>query len=499
MKQSVLLLLVFALGTLTFFSCSRFDEFTTSSSVDLSFSLDTLRFDTVFTELGSATRFLKVYNSDDKAIKISKVSLERGSDSPFRLNVNGFPVDGEATDIDVWGNDSIYIFAEVTIDPNQPLSESPFVIEDKILFETNGNMQEVHVEAWGQNANYFPSRFNAGVQVLLSCQDGTIQWNDPKPYVIYGEVLIDDCLLEISAGTQIYVHGGVFQDTVRGIFNDGSLITLQNGSIHAKGTAENPIVIQGDRLEEPFQEVSGQWNGVVVGRGSRNNIFEYTTIKNARFGMIVDSLGQVDLINTQIFNTVSSGIIGFAGNINAENCLVYNNGSTSIRLTLGGNYDFNYCTVASYGVDAGALSLENFFCYDDPFECNVLEAFPLRATFRNSILFGSRRDEISLLDITQGDTPAFFEVSFQSCIVKVDELPSNFDGLYADFFENECMNCINGTRDDALFVSVSEDDYHLDTLSIAEGMALPNAVFIDLEANLRDMGTPDIGCYEYQN
>ena len=48
-------------------SCQSDDGFITDSSAKLEFSVDTLRFDTVFTELGSATRFIRVYNRNDQA------------------------------------------------------------------------------------------------------------------------------------------------------------------------------------------------------------------------------------------------------------------------------------------------------------------------------------------------------------------------------------------------------------------------------------------------
>ena len=497
MKQFLLFTLLF--GILFFTACDQEDDFITDGSAKLEFSLDTLRFDTVFTELGSATRFVKVYNRNDKSILISNIALASGSNTFFRLNVDGIP-GNEAKDIRILPNDSLYIFSEVTIDPDQPLSASPFVIEDQILFETNGNMQEVQLEAWGQNANYFPSRFNAGVATVLGCSNGTITWDDPKPYVIYGAVFIDSCTLVIPEGTKVYVHGGIAQnDFFGGIFNDGIIYILENGRLVTEGTKENPVIIQGDRLEESFQDDSGQWNGIVIGRGSKGNSFDYTTVKNSIFAVLVDSTGELTARNSQFYNTASSALIGFASNIKADNCLVYNNGSTSILITLGGDYEFNYCTFASYGVDASALSMENIFCYDDRFSCAINEVLPLRARFRNSIIFGSRQDEIQLFDAFRGDNPVFFDVSFENCIVKVEDLLESQEGLFGNFFNEECASCFNATRDDVLFVDPGEDDYQLDTLSIAEGMALPiTNIGIDLEGNERDVQTPDIGCFEYQ-
>ena len=46
-------------------SSCRKDDYYTGSDVVLRFSVDTLTFDTVFTEVGSATRVLKVYNDNE--------------------------------------------------------------------------------------------------------------------------------------------------------------------------------------------------------------------------------------------------------------------------------------------------------------------------------------------------------------------------------------------------------------------------------------------------
>ncbi|MCI5080101.1 MAG: right-handed parallel beta-helix repeat-containing protein [Saprospiraceae bacterium] len=475
-------------------SCERYDDFTTDSSVMLEFSVDTLRFDTVFTEIGSATRLIKVYNRNDRPIRISNISIEGGDATAFRLNVDGI-AGNTAQDVEVWANDSIYLFAEVTVDPDQPLSVSPFVIEDKIVFETNGNTQTVNLEAWGQNANYFPSRFNKGVPVVLSCDNGEIVWDDEKPYVVYGEIFIDDCLLKVNPGTRIYVHGGIAQNELLGVFNDGFLYTLENGSLQMLGEKDNPIIIQGDRLEENFQDEEGQWQGIILGKGSKNNRFTYTTIRNANFGLYVDSAAVATLENVDIHNTTSSGIIGFHSTINATNCLVYNNNFTSVNLVFGGDYNFTYCTIASYGVDANALGLSNFFCYDDPFQCQVRQDYRLNATFQNSILFGSKRDQLSFADISGGQ-PGWFDVWFENCIVRVEDLLEQQDGLYFGFFSDQCKRCINGTRDDILFVDENEDNYRLDSLSIADGAAQANAIQIDIEGTARDPEMPDIGCFE---
>ena len=498
--KNYIYVLISVVGLFSFFSCEQPDEITTSSDASLEFELDTLRFDTVFTELGSATRYFKVYNPNDKAVMISRVYLEKENNSLFRMNVDGDP-GNVIEEVLVLANDSIYVFAEVTVDPDQPLSASPFIINENVVFETNDNVQKVVLEAWGQNANYFPSRFNKGIPTVLTCNNQELIWDDPKPYVIYGEIFIDSCMLTVMEGTQIYVHGGIARNDVFGTFNDGILYTLQRGKLNFKGTLENPVVIQGDRLETPFQDDPGQWFGIIIGRNSKGSNFEHTIIKNSNIGVYVDSAGSATLKNSQIFNTAGSGILAYQSTINAENTLIYNNFGNSVQLIKGGNYKFSYCTFASYGVDASALAMSNFFCFDDV--CNNFQTNPLRADFTNSIIFGSSSDEIILSDAFEGQGFAQFQVNFRNCIVKVDDLLEQQDGLYAKFLESQCNPCINATRQDALFADANEDDYHLDTLSIAEGQAMPilfpNPITIDLEGKSRDAEKPDIGCYEYGN
>ena len=314
-------MLLFALGALFLVQCNRDETFITDPGAKLEFSVDTLRFDTTFTELGSATRTLKVFNTHNQPIRISKIYVE-SSDTRFRFNVDGIP-GNEAEDIEIAANDSLYIFGEVTVNPDEPLSISPFVINDALIFETNGNTQRVVLEAWGQNANYIPSRFNKGGVALLSCDFNEVVWDDPKPYVIYGILLIDSCTLNLPAGTQVYVHGGIarVEDGMGNldVYNDGFIYVLPNGKLDINGTLDDPVVIQGDRLEEPFQEVEGQWVGVIL--ASRENDFEHAVIKNSFIGVLVDSAASLQMKNTQLYNTSSSGIVARHAEISAQKLL----------------------------------------------------------------------------------------------------------------------------------------------------------------------------------
>ncbi len=466
-----------------------------SSEVMLRFSLDTLRFDTVFTQLGSATRSFKVFNDFDESIEISNIRLANES-SFFRLNIDGFS-NNDISNIKILPNDSLWVFTEVTIDPDAPLSVSPFVVEDQVLFNTNGNDQLIRLEAWGQNANYLPNRFGAnGIDTMSTfCNFDTVYWDDPKPYVIYGLYLVRGCNIVLPPGTRVYIHGGIANNDF-GIYNDGLWLFGPNASLTSRGTLEDPVVIQGDRLEPEFQDISGQWPGVRFLSGSTGNSLRHTLIKNSIVGIQVDSAAQVSLSACEISNTSSSGLVAVNASVEANNCLFHTNGNNAVQVVYGGEYNMNYCTFANYGNQGEALSLLNFRC-NDPLCLEGVFVSPLNANFTNCIVMGSSSDEIVLSDATLGEEPEFFKYNFDHCIVRVDELIET--DQFPDFFNN-CENCLNIDLSDTLFLDLDMDDYSLDTMSIARDIATPlSNITIDKNNLLRDPITPDLGCFEFQD
>ena len=467
-------------------SCFK-EEFDTSSSARLEFSTDTLRFDTVFTELGSATRSFRVRNKNDLSVRISRIYPEQAS-SRYRINVDGY-TGPEIQGVEVRANDSIWVFVEVTIDPDEPLSISPFITEDFLVFETNGNTQKVLLEAWGQNANYIPSRFHGNAISVLTCDLGTQRWDDPKPYVLYGTLLIDSCTIILPAGTHLYVHGGI-ADNPLGIYNDGILYTLPRARFITEGTLESPVYIQDDRLESEYIAL---WGGIRFGPGSGPHNLSHTIIRHAAHAIVADSATRVDLESCIIHGTAGAGLFARHAQVHARNCLFYDNGTNGVVLTYGGSHQFDYCTIASFGNDATALALTNFYC-PDPLCEEGLFVNKLDALFRNTIIVGSSSDELTLSDADPSQS--LFDVSFLNCIVQVDELLD--PDAYPDFFASLCADCIRYAFGDTLFAGEQEEDFHLDTLSIAEEKALPlPQILLDLDGRMRDPGTPDVGCYEY--
>ena len=140
--ESIFLIPVFVFFFLSFAFTSCVDEgdYTTSSSVELKFSSDTLSFDTVFTTIGSTTKILMVYNKENQAVKIDRIKLGGGVASYYRLNVDG-DTSLVAKDIEIGAKDSLYIFVRLELDYNN--QSNPLLVEDSIEFFFNNKHQKV--------------------------------------------------------------------------------------------------------------------------------------------------------------------------------------------------------------------------------------------------------------------------------------------------------------------------------------------------------------------
>src|SRR6056297_632483 len=265
MQHKFHLVLLFII-TVLIFSCEK-EEYYDSSPINLEFSQDTIMFDTVFTTIGTATKYLTIKNPYNKTVKVSSIYLAGGKDSPYRINIDGFS--GTKLDnYEIKGKDSLYIFIEVTIDPNN--SDLPLVVNDSIIFAYKSNTQDVNLVSWGQDVNLINGEENGIIQ-------GTQYWTNNKPYLIYNSMLVDtNSTLTIAPGTKLHFH------------KNSRLYVL--GTIIADGTFEEPIIFQGDRPEEDYNDIPCQWDGIWLMAGSNNNFFDFTEIKNAIIGIQVDSL-----------------------------------------------------------------------------------------------------------------------------------------------------------------------------------------------------------------
>jgi len=489
-KLSILICSIY----LTASGCFKDETVNTDPGLKLRFSKDTILFDTTFTSIGSATKILKVYNDSKDPVEISKIKIRGIQGIHFTCNADGLS-GNDLNDIRIESEDSIYVFCKVKVDPDQNVSESPFVLNDYLDFTINGNTQTVVLNAWGQNANYITGKENIGGQSVLSCNLGTLTWDDPKPYVIYGSLIIDSCQLVIPAGTKVYVHGGLVIPDNASPFTDGRIFVGARGQLTINGSVDNPVKFRGDRLEKEFAELDGQWGGIVIFNSNRINKFSYLDLRNSNFGIIADSATTLHIDHSVIDNVVLNCLIGNHATIRATNCLFSNSVGYNVVLTYGGNYTFEYCTLPNVSGQSFAMSLDNYTC--DLNELGICKEGSIRTNkavlnVKNCILSGLDEDEIKFTDAFEGEQPEQFNYTFTNSALKVDEYQND------PYFQSRNTNCIYLKNSDKLFSDQNRSMFQLDSLSVAKDIAAPiGTVIDDILANVRDLISPDAGCFEY--
>ena len=415
--QFVLILALLSASLIGAVSCSE-KQFTTDPDAQLSFSTDTLSFDTVFTTIGSATRYFKVYNRQSDYMRIDEIRLAR-QESFFRLNINGMPGTAIANEVLAPG-DSLYIFVEVRIDPNN--SNNPILVRDSVEFVANGHQQHVKLRAYGQD-----------VHLINGQRIQTTSWPADKPYLIRNSMLVDTLqTLSIQAGAMLH-------------FESNSALYVK-GTLRLLGSPTDSVVLTGARTEALYHDVPGQWQGVWLLPGSVHNYFEHAVIKNAVVGIRADSLIEASgaptlhLHNSRVEHHTAADLYAQGSYIVATNTLFGDCGMYALSLQVGGKYQFYHCTIANYwpyGVrSTPSVYIRNYYL-------DYLNRVQLRnisqTEFRNCIVAGSREQEIEFdphpdaqfdvavqhsLVLLGSDFPAEHKSLFQQCVI--DKYP-NFE------------------------------------------------------------------------
>ena len=473
MRHQSLSILLVLLALIHFSSCSE-DDVLDSGNVNLSFSQDSILFDTLFTSVGSITKSIKVFNTKDQAVEFDLIKLAN-TNSPFSVNINGVSAN-QVKGMRIEAKDSIYIFVKATIDPTT--DNLPFIVENHLQLITGNKSWIVPIEAWGQNANYIGS---LATNSKITCNNSTEVWNDPKPYVIYGTLEIDSCTLEIMEGSNIYLHGAAIIDG-EAISNDGWITVGKNGRIHALGSLNKPINFQGDRLDPPYDNVPGGWKGITLQNESSNNIFNYTTIKGAIVGLQADSASSATLSKSRIYRSYYQNIIAKAANLTVENCLIYGSlAGDNILHYGGGNYQYDYTTVSQRSELPNSfkqtLILSDQNCLNNEFNC-IDEVFDLTFTANNSIFYHDGQDALSIDGST--DNIEFNHVAINS---------TTYEG--SNLFTNSLFNI------DTVFWDAKNDDFHLDSLTIVRTAGTPSSFIEDIVGSTRSNTTPSLGAFEY--
>ena len=429
---------VFAcLAMLTLNSCIE-DGFTTSSSDVLAFNKDTVAFDTVITLQGTTTKQMVVYNRSKKQVNISSIKVAGlASKGHFHLNVDGVRGD-EFQNVEIRGNDSIFIFIEATLDEME--QNEPTLLEDRLEFVTNGVSQYVTLTAWGQDV----------VRLNGDTISRNMHLTADKPYLIYDTVYVPGGVtLTIDAGATL-------------LFHDKAAMRCA-GRMLANGTAEAPVYFRGDRLDRvvgstSFDVMSGQWGGVIFTPPTMNNVLKHVIMKGSSIGMHCSAYGDttrcaLKLVNCVLTNSASTCLATATCYVQLIGTEI-SDAAEEVAYFAGGKVSASQCTFANYYLfKVPSYPIVNVF----DVEYSDGSVGKIRADFNNCILYGLYNE------INEGKLDDF-NVYLRYCLFKS-----------AGSDDAHFINCI--WESDPDFLTVRDDyyfDYRLGNESDAIGKGNPD-------------------------
>ena len=468
------------------------EKFTDDPTAVLTFSCDTLSFDTMFTNVPSRTLSFYVYNRNDKALKISSVRLGRGGESYFRYNLDGrIPPDNKMLEnVEIKAKDSLFVFVEMTADRNEV--DFPVYYLDSMLFVTNGVTQNVKLVVYGQDAVVLDAYTLAKNQTLTA----------ERPYLIFDYMYVpEDVTLTLAAGARLYFH------------DKANLVV--DGHLVAQGTPEQPVLMRTDRFDRmpdedltPYDYMPGQWGGVYLQNAHGRHTLTHTHIRGCDAGVVVSGTAiaqpSLKLTNCILHTMTQYGLFAQNANVEVVNCELSNCG-TACFYQLGGEAYVAHTTIANYYTwgtrQDVAMVIANYYV-----DGNLLYLFPVKsAVVENSIVFGNQSREIALLRDTITD--AAYNVTISHSLLKCRRQTDAY------FVDNYWANSQNPDADgvyhaDTVFVNTSIRDiaqtgyfdFRLADRSSACGkadVAVAERYPTDLEGKNRlSDGAPDLGAYE---
>ena len=469
MKQPInnFIFLVFLIGLLsTFQSCKKDTLF---SSSNITFSADTLVFDTVFkTEKalkdlfkGSGVQQVKIYNPDGNPLNLDEIELMGGSDSPFRLNLDG--ISGKSfNNKKIAGNDSLFMFIDIQLNVLKNPSQNP-IIRDSIRVKTNGKNQYLQLLAWGQDA-YFHHK-----EIIKN----STEWKNDKPHVIIGYAIVDtSAVLDVQQGCKIHLY-------------NNSLLYVRRGALNMNGTLNNKIIVQGTRSEASYQKIAGQYYGIYFHEALPSKV-NYAHIKNGTSAIQIYSrnensnLATLTIENTVIENNARYGVFCFANPIVIlNNTLLFKNQLYSFFVLQGADFSINHSNILGYGPstkDNTAFAMKNY--YTNP-EDQLTYISPLTGIIKNSVIYGYKPNEY-ILDTLEYEGVKNI-IKFQNCVLKV---------------EKHMVNNTVTFNVDPNFIQVNQNNFRFNSSSPLNNKGVTSPYKFDIEGKLRSSTTPDIGVYE---
>lgn len=409
-------------------ACTDDDSFSASQGNRLLFSADTITFDTLFSTVPSTTRTFWVHNESGDGIRIRTARLERGTQSGFRVNVDGTYLNPVGNDFEVRKGDSLLVFVEVTTRENH--QQGPQLVEDNLLLTLeSGVEQRINLRTWSWDARKL-------ADVVIN-KDSVIE--SAVPIILYGKgIEVEEGATLTIRNTDLYFHDGA------GIDVRGQIV------------AENSL-FRGDRLDHmfdylPYDRVSGQWRGINIYNTSKSNQLNNCEIRNAVDALLCDST-ELLMHNTVVHNNSGFGLRAYKSRVTLTYCQFTNSFNKCLSLE-GCEAVIDHCTVAQfYPFSANRGAALHF--------TNNASALLLKCT--NTLVTGYE-DDVIMGEV--GDTTVVYDYYFANCILRTDSVSDA--ERFEDIIWETPKDSVEGKKH---FKMIDEDnlayDFAVDTISPA--------------------------------
>ena len=490
-------------------ACDYDLSFSPAQTNDIAFSSDTVYLDTVFTAIGSSTYNLRIYNQSDRNIEIGSIRLGQGSDSQFRLNVDGMHGQ-DFNDVEILANDSMYVFIETTVNIKDYAANAPeFLYNDQLMVDE----QTVELITLVKDAIFLYPKREDGFKEMIPLgtdeegnafgiegfylEDNELIFTNERPYVIYGYAGVpSEKTVRFEAGARIHFH------------DNSGLIAAELSSVHVLGEQsadaemqEGEVIFEGDRLEPFFENIPGQWGAIWLTAGSTNHIFRHATIKNASVGILMDYNDETEnptlvLEQTQIHNSSAVGLWAKTGHVRAVNSIFGNAGNASFFGNIGGSYEFTHCTFANYWNrsfrSTPAVILNDYV----PISETEYFVMPLeKAVFANCIIDGNQTVEFGVEQ--KGDQELSFSLDHTALrFSTADE--TIYENPYYDFSSSTLYPKLILNKQTA-FHQPSTNDFRISQESEVIGLGKStHAASVPVDLNGVDRtNLPDLGAFQH--
>lgn len=390
---------------------------------ELSFSADTVKFDSIFLNFRTPSERLLVTNHTDKNIRISRVWLESGDQSEFSLVVDGRRGD-DVQDLVLASSDSLLVFVSLTSDLKDDFAE------DYLAFQVGEQVQRILVRAFVVDAYLFKARLARDTVFGHVFTRDTVLGPD-KPIIMDGPIIVaEGVTLGIAAGTELFFTPFKWElDNGDGTSTFVFFSTLiVQGTLSVEGTAEQPVIFQGTRLDQEYRENPSQWRGLRFAQTSTNNLIRHAVIKNGLIGVEVDSVSferspRVRILHTEIRNMAAFGLLclGFSNDglglgpaLYLENSMVYNANRT-LAIVGGGNVEAYNCTFDNsflFGRRQPQFFINNYAVIDQQ---GIV--YPTRLKVVNSVIWGRGEPSQSEIELDSLAGGPFTSLNFDHSLL----------------------------------------------------------------------------------